>query len=607
MLRTCLTAVCLLALQLCTFSDHSATAQDRPPRDDRPARPEEVLNHDKTLSADLKDQNADENAVALMPWRAGDDIVDGWDWSLPPGIEPVERSGLIFRSGEKRSLPGNKLMDIAVYWRDVEPEEGVYDFEPLRKKLANPPEGVVGYRFHFYGSVAERRFPDQEKGGGVAPDWLAKYDIPVVDMTSMEGRFQLFNYAIWHPEYHKRYLRVIRAMGEADIPQIDGLRIVYVGGMSKSWGEEMYIPREVGIWCEENAGLTPEVLLECMSERLEAWANAFDGVENKLAWVGAGNDGGSGNLDYRPFGQGIMQKAYQLGMGQRCGFVENYLYQIDSPWLGQSVDEDGYLIVDETCPPIAEGRAFGDENEEYGEYWTGRFGPLDMHRYRYHQSMLRSLQMRRNYLWMSSNSIDMDPALTAYVSLELGRTAADAPDAFCALRESYLRNRNIGREGNDVSPVKNFERWLYQRDRDGGYQTRPAIKASQHEMMWMVPEGWKYDMIARKTDLATGNDKIGFIVDEKFLSGGPHQVAIKVTYLDDTDGQITLKYTGGERTITGTASDEVRTATFFLDDAGFIAQGDNFDFALQATGADATVLFVRLVKVDAIPPGERGT
>ena len=578
------------------FLLNPAAGADRPSINLNPATPEQVFNHHVVRSATLGSAPSESGLVALMPWRAQDDVLEGWDWSLPPGIAPVPNSGLIFSRGQKRHFPGNKLLDIGVYWRDVEPEEGRFEFEQLRKKLENLPEGISGYRFHFYATVAHRL--SKGKVTPVAPDWLEKYHIPLIDMTAMEGRFQLFNYPIWDARYHKRYLRVIEALGKSGIPQTEGLRIVYVGAISKSWGEELYIPRDVGAWCEEHVGLTPEVLDKCVRERLDAWAEAFEGVEHKLAWVGAGRDGGGGKLDYRGTGARIMRHAYDVGMGQRCGFVENYLYHLDNPWLGQSVNDEGYLVVDETCPPIAEGRAFGDENEEYGRYWTGRFGPLETHAYRYHESMIRTLQMRRSYLWMSSSSVDMDPALTAYMSLALGRNVNDAPDAFCYLRESTVRGSAAGKQGK-TAPVRNFERWLIQRDRDG-YRTKPAIKATQHEMMWMVPQGHKFDRIARRTDLAGGNGRIGFALDDRFLSGGPHRVAIKVTYHDLGQGRWALVYARpdgaqGRREIRSRNTRKVMTATFHLDDACFPATGEEFDFHIEAEGEDATVSFVRVI------------
>jgi len=568
---------------------------ERPPINLNPATPEQVLNHHLVRSATLGPADADDGAVRLTPWRTKDDVVEGWDLSLPPGVGPVPRSGLIFAGREKRRFPGNRLLNVAAYWRDVEPEEGRFDFGPVLEKLRHPPEGVTGYRFYFYGTVAYQMNRGRKRP--VAPDWLARLGMPLVDMTSMEGRFQIFSYPIWDERFHSRYLRAVEALGKSGIPRLEGLRIVYVGAISKSWGEEMYVPRDVADWCEKHTGLTPERLERCLKERLDAWARAFRGVEHKLAWVGAGA-GGVAKPEYHDVGTRVIKHAYDLGMGQRCGFVENYLYQLHNPHLGQRVDDQGYLVVDESCPPIAEGRAFGDENEEYGRSWTGRFGPLETHAYRYHESMLRTLQMRRNYLWMSSASVDMDPALTAYASLALGRRVDDSPDAFCYLRESTVRASAAGKTGKTF-PVRNFERWLLQRDRDG-CRTRPAVKAAQHEMMWMVPKGHKFDWIARRTDLAAGNGRIGFALDDRFLRGGPHRVAVKVTYHDVGRGRWSLVYARpggaeGRRTVACRDTGKVFTATFHLADACFPGAGDAFDFTIEAQGEDATVSFVRVI------------
>ena len=559
---------------------------------------EQTLNHHLVRSANLAGKQGEDNLVPLTLWRKTDDTIEGWDWSLPGGIKPAANSGLIF-GREKRTFPGNKLYDIAVFWRDVEPEEGQYDFSAVKKKLASMPKDVIGCRFHFYATVAYRVRNGRKQFLG--PQWMQKYEkqIPLIDMGSMEGRFQLFNYAIWNENYHRRYLRVIEALGKSGIPRSKALRIVYVGAISKSWGEEMYIPRAVGLWCEKNASLTPEKFEKCLTERLDAWAKAFKGREGVLAWVGAGTPGVSGKGDFSQVGLRVIKHAYNLGMGQRCGFVENYLYHLHNPALGQSADARVYLHVDETCPPIADGRAFGDENEEYGKSWTGRFGPLATHPYRYHESMIRTLQMRRNYLWMSSSSVDMDPALTAYMSLALGRKVTDSPDAFCYLRQSTVRGSAAGKKSKEFA-IRNFERWLIQRDRDG-YRTQPAIKATQHQMMWMVPKNYKFDYIARRTDLASDNSKIGFALDDRFLSGGPHPVAIKITYHDIGKGKWTLVYTKptgwvGRRTVQCRGSKKVLTATFHLTDACFVGKGDAFDFHIEATGADATISFVRVIK-----------
>ena len=51
-------------------------------------------------------------------------------------------------------------------------------------------------------------------------------------------------------------------------------------------------------------------------------------------------------------------------------------------------------------------------------------------------SSLRTLQMRVTYLLAST--VVVNPAIYAYVALELGKTAADAPDAWCFLATSQV-------------------------------------------------------------------------------------------------------------------------------------------------------------------------
>ena len=527
-----------ISLLFAAFLTPFACAGDFPPVTLRDATPEELVGHDKVRSSDLGPTVDAANRLVPHRWRAEDDVVEGWDWSLPPDVKAVDRSGMIVHRNERRTFPAPKLINFSFSWKDVEPEEGRYDFSRVLAQLKNPPEGVDGYRVHFFTAVADDHDLRSGRHRRAAPEWLDRYDIPKVVMPQMEGRFQLTQYAIWHGEYHKRYLRVLKALGESGIPQIDTARIIYIGGISKSRGEEMHIPRETFQWCREHAGLTPELLERSLTGRLDAWARAFRGVEHKLAWVGAGGDIG-GDPDFHGLGVRVLRHAYSIGMGQRCGFVENYLYQLQNPDLGQSVDPRGYLIVDESCPAIAKSLAFGDENEEYGPYWTGRFGPLQTHAYRHHESMLRTLQMRRNYLWISDDTIDMDPPLTTYVALSLGRTIADTPDAWCYLRESRVRGGAAGRPREKIVSINNFERWLVQRDVPG-YRTVPVIRAAQHKL-WMVPDGERFDHIARRTDLASGNGRIGFALDDRFF-GDAAGATVKITYHDIGTGRWSLFY-----------------------------------------------------------------
>jgi len=103
------------------------------------------------------------------------------------------------------------------------------------------------------------------------------------------------------------------------------------------------------------------------------------------------------------------------------------------------------------------------------------------------------------------------------------------------------------------------------------------------------------------TDLAGGDGRIGFALDDRFLMGGPHRVAVKATYHDMGRGRWSLVYARpggneGRRTVECRDTEKVFTATFHLPDACFPGAGDAFDFTVEAEGEDATVSFIRVIK-----------
>jgi len=514
--------------------------------------------------------------VRPQAWRGRDDVIDGWDWALPPSVKASPRALVRYGKDPKVAFPCKRVRDIRWTWRKLEPAEGEFDFDSLRREITKAADAGWEVKLYLLASVWTRQVvgdtsktPEWMKRSWSAPRWLAKYDIPKITERRPRGAkrpFQIVNLDVLHPEYHKRYVRMLKALGKSGIPKMKALRVVYVTFMSASNGEEGEGPREAG----ERSGR--------YRQRLKAWADAFKGNEHKLCSVGSGGFGSKLHQEH-------LRYVYSLGLGQRSGFVEMYLFHVANPALGQSVDKAGYLVVDESLPPIRSYRVFGDENEEYDEGWTGRFGPLKTFTYRYHQSMLRALQMRRNYLML--NDFSPDPELLAFVALELGRTVADTPDAWCRLRESTAKRGGV---------VRNFERWLYQRDAAGA-RTTPVMKVPAPMQRGHAPDK-VYDHNARRTDRASGNTKITFAVDDRFLSAGPHQVAVKVTYLDQAGATWALVYATpkgkARRTISCGKTGALKTATFFLDDACFGAKKLATDFAIEAASGDVSICMVRV-------------
>jgi len=513
-------------------------------------------------------------------WNPTDHTVDGDDWSLPPWVKPARYSGIqISEKLVSTEFPGRIQRSVRASWREAEPTEGTFDFGALRKEILEQSEGgryavkmglgASVWETRYFQSLQDRTLRKTEPG--TAPRWLLEHGVPKIEERPNKSvPFQVVNLDIYHPEYHRRYLKLVEAFGRSGIPQMKELDLCYLHLVSASRGEE---------------GAGPPVgdpRRRLFEERMQVWADAFKGVAHKLCLVSSKEDD--------------MALALKLGMGQRNGFVEHYLMHAPNPGLGQEVDADGYLVVNETCPLIAANRASGDENEEYTAGHVERFGPIETFPHRYRESTLRMLQMRRNFAWAEGGPWLINPPLLHYLALGLGKTARDAPDAWCSLRESIVKGGRNGRT------VKNFERWLFQRDADGA-RTEAVEKVEVTPQMFEFDPGHLYDLTARKTRAAEGQTLIRFGVDESFLDGGPHAVAVKVTYLDRAHAEWALEYSAGDRMaaprrVTCGDSGAAKTATFILNDAWFPGRGyTGMDLQIRALKGDAVIRFVRVIKL----------
>lgn len=75
--------------------------------------------------------------ISRQPWRETDDVIDGFEWSLPPAVRPAARSFIKgFYSSNPRTFPGHLLGVVDVTWREIEPEEGRYAFAAIGRRIA---------------------------------------------------------------------------------------------------------------------------------------------------------------------------------------------------------------------------------------------------------------------------------------------------------------------------------------------------------------------------------------------------------------------------------------------------------------------------------------
>ena len=313
-----------------------------------------------------------------------------------------------------------------------------------------------------------------------------------------------------HPMFHERYLKLISELAKTEIPGL--VKNMYIGYASPAFGDEGIGPYS-GLGSFEKNDTVMHV-----RERLDAWENAFKGMETKI-YMG-------GPVDY----------GFKKGFGARRGFVEMYHYNIPNVEMGSYVDSNGYVRVDENAPLIKYKCFHGEVNEEYGADMAAatfdyRFGISTVSfPYRWFMSTLRAIQMQCTYVHSTGQLV---PQMLPFLSLSLGRTAEDAPDVWSFLNTFYLRKSNYSnndwqnpkrifttKENNEGIEAKNYERWLYQRDAVG-YETTPAVPIQMAIKMWMIQPDRYYDYMARS------GKKIGFNIDSRWprING---EIAIKV-------------------------------------------------------------------------------
>ena len=526
----------------------------------------------------------DLDTIQAQEWKNNEHVINGWDWSLPGFVKQSPRSsvGLQRNFGWDKTFmkfelqfKANPVGLLWVNWRDIEPTMDNFNFAPLinRIKQANSVGTQISLRILCHSK-------SRGTGSGEAPLWLENLGVTFLPQKNPGDNLN-FNPA--HPRFHERYLKLISELSKTEIPNL--VKNAYVGYASASLGDE-----GIGPYGESNSAANDTA--KHVRERLDAWEKVFKGMETKV-YMG-------GSCDY----------GFKKGFGVRRGFVEMYLYNIPNRDLGQYIDDNGYLSIDENAP-IMKYRCFnGDVNEEYEKAWATqergfRFGnTTNSFPYRYFTSTLRALQMRCTYIHTTGHLV---PQMLPFLSLELGRSVNDAPDVWTFLRTSYLKtsnyqnndylNRSItSAEKAEGIETKNFEHWLYQRDAPG-YETQPAVKIQQAIKMWMVQENKYYDYIARS------GKKIGFDIDDQW-EGVKDSIALKITYFDNYAGELNLVYHNGEEQVRKTqlltGNGELRTVTFFVSQIKSNSLAHNFDFVLEAgeNTENLIVSFVRVIHAD---------
>lgn len=544
-------------------------------------------------------------AISLNVLRAVPEVrvVQGEDYEMPDWVSPEPFSGYAKSSAGGRVA----LKTLWLHWRDLEPQRGQYNFSAIETALSNARAG--GYKVILFILSHVLRGYDSSSGitvGNSVPDWVTDpdYEFAPVPTGWLHGQFDLEVIPIWRPDLRDAFNSMIREFGRQGYPQREELGAAYIHGISSERGEEFFLSYDTVVDLEMQLDFSRSAAEDWIMSKMDAYAEAFEGVVHKLAWVNNSKWNfwflpGGVPSEYVGMAWDLTEYAWSLGIGSRNGGIEYFNGWATDPVFGQSVDDEGYLHTDESHIPIASGGYYGDENEEYGDGWRWRFPSPEDEPFAYRMAVLRSLQMLMRFLVTSDAAEAVNPALSEWVRHGLGKSVYTAADAFACLRESPV-SYNVSQTGS----LKNTERWLIQRDVADGI-TVPAelVSRSFDAGSSRRINGQWVDYRARRTNLAVGNPAMYFALDDRFISDKETQ--IKVEYVGRAEAAFHLEYTDRLGQVRSTPSVQVandgipRTATFAFSRISFLnAFASGMDFKLVSEGpGDVTVRFVRVVRM----------
>ncbi len=524
-------------------------------------------------------------ATGTAPAPAAVEITEGDDWSMPGWVLPATGTGFFSEDADPAHRVDLRSVDLS--WRQLQPDgPGAIDrestgsaqgmeFESLATQLAEP--GPFWMRVFASGVDWAPEWVVEDCGVKTyGPDYDDQWHLPIWDDC------------VWG---HLSALYTLLFADQALAADPD-LRFVYVPG-AFTWVEYDYDMISIAA---DRGELAVDRYLAWYRTMLADLVSIFGNERTKLVFTGE-------DYPFGPFDESddlLAREAVDAGMGIRTGISELANFHLsEAPAYGSHIGQDGHIVVDDRAAPH-DGRVIATENECYRDCGYMTDDPY----YSVRQSNLKSLQLRTNWLYVVPGPSYLDEFAEhwEWVRLSLGRTAADSPDAWAALRDAedvyWTEDDTIDWPNRPY--VRNLERWLVQRDAaPDGVLVRSEADVHVHDL---APEnGTAYEGL--RTDHANGVDSFYFDLDDRFFGDvDPHDVLVKVTYLDAGTGSFTIEHPGGpsaavDRTDTGSW----KTATVPI--TGFAATGSlaaGTDFAIRAPdGDDLTIRFVRLVRVDA--------
>jgi hypothetical protein len=334
----------------------------------------------------------------------------------------------------------------------------------------------------------------------------------------------------------------------------------------------------------EAVGMTPELLKNAYETRFAKWAEVAGQHVSKLAWVSAGSMPG-----YHATKVYLNSRAAELGLGVRGGGLEAYNEAFHANWGVVYNEETQKVLLDENWGYRDYQRYLGGEDETfpndpaYDEWFKTTI---------FVESFLGA-----SFLWVphTEQFLRRNRAILDWFSLRSGKELSQSPDVAIWLRENY-------RESSGCLTVKNIEIGIHQID-GVGKNTIPTEKYDRSGLEQghfdTDCDGIHYDYLARRSDVATGNDAIALALDDEFKNSLAGQsIAIKVTFVDNSNAQWRVET---KNSIVGNVQNQndghIKTATFLLNASELDRYADGSDFFLKVTkNGDLTVKLVRVLR-----------
>ncbi len=437
----------------------------------------------------------------------------------------------------------------------------------------------------------------------LAPDWLTDecpglVPIPLASYLGDEDlHYPIWDPCVW-PHAREVYRRILLEQGLRSDPR---LAFVYVPGAFSYVEFDFELIDASGVEVDDFLAWFDAAIDDLVEIMDGENADPSDDYHHKLVYTGE---------DY-PFSERfgtaddlLALAAVEKGMGIRTGITELFNFHLNHvPAYGTVVDSAGRMATDETSAAFEPGKVRATENECFDDCGFHTDHPY----YAVKMANLKALQLRMNWILPGAELLEerFQP-LWNWVAVELGKTPADSPDAWVALRRAEDRSLS------DVDPppvepwpdfpfVRNWERWLVQRDLAPDGLTRDGREVRRRVL---APENG-VAVEGRATIHDEGSDYLYFDVDDRFLFDRTARVALFVTFFDEGEATFEVEYaaaggSGAKPVATKTDTGRWKTASVEIDDAifdGSLAGGH--DFRLYGGGEeDLEVRFVRLVKLD---------